>query len=257
MAHKRIERATKALCATSLALVLGLAAAGCSSGSTTSADGGAQSSGQTATVEKPACASGQEQATSLSGLKVGDTFAYGSYQGKSIGWQVLAVEDGKALVISQEGVDVKPFNAQRGEYVWKDSSLRSWLNGEFLSAAFDSAQKGEILTTEVVNGKNPYWATGGSEATQDKLFCLSIVEAEQYFGRDGDAMCWPSDYAASQGAYTDANGAACWWLRDSGYDVNAGESAADVNTEGFIFDSGAYVDHGTYCVRPAMWVSTK
>lgn len=257
MANKRFERVASALCATSLALVMGLSAAGCSGGSTATTAQDTQSTEQTATVEKPATASGQEQATSLSGLKVGDTFAYGSYQDKSIGWQVLAVEDGKALVISQEGVDVKPFNTERGEYVWKDSSLRSWLNGEFISAAFTSEQQANILTTKVKNEKNPYWATGGSKATEDKLFCLSITEAEEYFGREGDAMCWPSDYALSQGAYTDANGAACWWLRDSGYDVNQGESAADVNTEGFIFDSGAYVDHTTYCVRPAMWISTK
>lgn len=256
MDNMRIKRAASALCATSLALVMGFATVGCSSGST-AATTSTDDTQQTATVEKPTTASGQEEATSLSGLKVGDTFAFGSYQDKTIGWQVLAVEDGKALVIAQEGVDTKPFNTERGAYVWKDSSLRSWLNGDFINAVFSTEQQSKILTTKVKNEKNPYWSTGGSKATEDKLFCLSITEAEEYFGREGDAMCWPSDYAVSQGAYTDANGACCWWLRDNGYDVNQGEAAADVNSEGFIFDAGAYVDHTTYCVRPAMWVSTE
>lgn len=251
MLMKQTKRTATAACAVMLVLVMGFAGVGCSSGTA----GQSGDASQQATASKPETASGQEQATSLSGLAVGSTFAYGSYQDKSIGWQVLAVEGGKALVIAQEGIDVKQFNEERGEYVWKSSTLRKWLNGDFLSAAFTSEQQSKIVTTKVTNEKNPYWATGGSAATKDKLFCLSITEAEKYFGRDGDAKCYPSDYALSQGAYTDEDGGCCWWLRDAGYDVNMGESAADVNTTGFIFDSGAYVDKATYCVRPAMWVS--
>ncbi len=246
-------KAGRVFCAAMLAFTIGACGVGCSNSSTGTGSGSAQ---QTST-EKPETASGQEEATSLSGLKAGSTFAFGSYQGKSIGWEVLKVDGDKALVIAQEGVDVKKFNDERGKYVWKDSTLRTWMNGDFLDSAFSSEQKAKIATTSVANEKNPYWDTGGSEATEDKLFCLSITEAEEYFGRDGEAKCYPSDYAASQGAYTDGGGGCCWWLRDGGYDVNAGETAADVNTEGFIFDSGAYVDKDTYCVRPAMWVNMK
>ena len=258
MVHTNIKRVSSALVATSLALVIGLGTTACSGGSSSSAtstSGASQTTQATATVEKTASASGQEEVQSFANVKVGDTFAFGSYQGKSIGWQVLAVQDGKALIITQEGIDTKPFNTERDGIVWKDCSLRTWLNSDFLNDAFSADQQKKIATTTVVNAKNPYWSTGGSEETQDKLFCLSITEAEQYFDREGKAMCWPSDYALEQGAYTDSNGACCWWLRDSGYDVNQGEAAANVNTEGFIFDSGAYVDHSTYCVRPAMWVT--
>lgn len=236
------------VCCLMLACAMLACGFGCSGNTSTQGSGSSS---------KPQTASGQEEATSLSGLKAGSTFAFGSYQGKTIGWEVLKVDGDKALVIAQEGVDAKKFNEQRGSYVWKDSTLRTWLNGDFLDSAFSSDQKSKIATTSVENEKNPYWSTGGSEATEDKLFCLSITEAEEYFGRDGKAKCYPSDYAASHGAYTDDSGACCWWLRDAGYDVNQGESAADVNTEGFIFDSGAYVDKDTYCVRPAMWVNMK
>ncbi len=257
MATKQIKRSANKLCALILALVMCVAGVGCLSGCGSNAEGYTNTA-QDTSAEKPQTASGSEQVTSFSNLKVGDTFAFGTYQDKSIGWQVLAVEDGKALVITQEGVDVKAFNDERGEYVWKNSTLRKWLNGDFLNAAFTADQQKLIQTTDVVNDLNPYWATGGSKNTQDKLFCLSITEAEKYFGREGDAACWPSDYASTvEGIYTNNSGQCAWWLRDAGYDVNQGESAANVDPDGFIFDSGAYVDKASYCVRPAMWVTVQ
>lgn len=51
--------------------------------------------------------------------------------------------------------------------------------------------------------------------TMDHIFCLSINEAEHYFGSDNERQCNPTAFARKQGAYV-YNDCCFWWLRSPG-----------------------------------------
>jgi hypothetical protein len=106
--------------------------------------------------------------------------------------------------------------------------------------------------------KNKKYDTEAGNATRDKIFLLSINEANEYFASDEARMCVPTAYAIANGAYTNDNyrvdgEATCyWWLRSPGDDQR---SAVIVVSDGSVFSLGDLVFRGLACVRPAMWIS--
>ena len=70
---------------------------------------------------------------------VRDYIKFGSYPQtvkgivRPIEWQVLDVQDNKALLISKFGLDVQPYNNTKAKVTWDTCSLRSWLNKDFLN----------------------------------------------------------------------------------------------------------------------------
>ena len=197
---------------------------------------------------------------------VGDTVKFGSYEqdnntsnGKEvIEWIVLAKEGDKALVISDKALDCKPYNEEYEDATWENCTLRKWLNSTFLNNAFTSEEQALILTTNVVNDDNPNYGTSGGNNTQDKIFLLSIDEANKYFSKN-DRICAPTDYAIAHGAWTSdsyktsSGEASCWWwLRSPGYNQ---DGAAYVLDDGSVDFDGNYVDRDRGCVRPALWIT--
>lgn len=103
------------------------------------------------------------------------------YNGKEeIEWTILDEQGDKILVITSYFLDHKPFNEHESmEAVnWENSSLRKWLNDEFLYTAFTEEERNAILDTviEEADCGNP---------TTNKLFCLSRDEYEKYFAEGG------------------------------------------------------------------------
>ena len=204
----------------------------------------------------------------MKAANVGDTIKFGKYEqdnnlsnGKEdIEWDVLAKEDNRVLLISKYALDCKQYNTERTDITWETCSLRKWLDGTFMDSAFDGAEKSIVKKTKVSAEKNPNYSTDPGNATTDKVFLLSINEANKYFGSDEDRKCIPTEYAKANGAYTNSsytkNGVpTCWWwVRSPGY----GQAhAADVNADGSVHYLGTYVIDDCVCVRPAVWVSTK
>ena len=201
-----------------------------------------------------------------SGVKVGDTITFGSYEqdndltnGKeAIEWRVLAVEDGKALLLSKYGLDCQPYNASYTDVTWETCPLRKWLNSTFYGAAFSASDKARIAATTVSNPDNPASGISGGNTTKDKAFCLSIAEAKSYFSSYTDRSCAPTAYAVAQGAYqsssctVDGAGTCLWWLRSPGGNA---DYAAYVDYYGSVTSYGNYVDSGINAVRPALWVN--
>ena len=209
----------------------------------------------------------------LDGAKVGDMVLIGTYEqdndtsngAEDIEWRVLAVEDGKVLLISEYALDAHMFNSMASMLNdWDRSDLKSWLTGDFKSDAFTSDD------ASCFNGD---------------LFCLSVEEAYTYFLSDADRMCAPTAYAVAQGAWqsddheVNGRGACLWWLRSAGrnshsgnwlrrtggdvpscgcYDAPRADSdsyhAALVYADGDISLKGYYV-RDVYAVRPALWVN--
>lgn len=195
----------------------------------------------------------------LSKASVGDNIFFGSYEqdgdtsnGKEdIEWLVLAKENGKLLVISKYALDCQPYNSSDTDTTWEECSLRAWMNDDFLNNAFSADEQSKIVATNVSADKNPEYITDPGNATTDKVFLLSITEAEKYFSSVSARQCKPTKYAIANGAsvYNDDN--CWWWLRSPG---NTQHNAAGVKHGGSVHYYGNSVDRGDDCVRPALWI---
>ena len=193
---------------------------------------------------------------------VGNTIFFGSYEqdnntanGKEdIEWIVLAKEDGKALLISKYALDCQKFNTKNENVTWETCSLRNWLNNNFLNTAFSSDEQKMISTVTVTEDKNPSYRTDPGKNTEDKIFPLSITEAEKYFASDADRACAGTAYCYAQGAYkSSSNGNCMWWLRSPGnYYQNY---AVYVEPSGLVYHAGVDVDLWNRAVRPALWIN--
>ncbi|MBQ9879628.1 MAG: toll/interleukin-1 receptor domain-containing protein [Clostridia bacterium] len=201
--------------------------------------------------------------------KVGDIIVFGKYEqdndisnGKeAIEWIVLAKDSGKALIISKQALDCQQYNNEYLDITWEDSSLRRWLNGTFADNAFSNKEYTLILNTKVTADINPAYDTDPGNSTMDKIFLLSITEANLYFGSDEERICSPTDFAKAQGAF--GKDASEWWLRSPGIfsdrasrvigsSMLRGGSVVDC---GFVDTSGAYVNATYLAVRPALWIN--
>ena len=196
-------------------------------------------------------------------LHPGDTVVFGNYPQRGeaaepIEWTVLEVQDGRAMLISRYLLDMKTYYHTTENVTWETSSLRQWLNDEFLHTAFTAEEASAIMLTEVDNsdgqGNSEWDRSHGGKNTQDYLFLLSYREAfEQYYQEDGDRVCEATNYAVSRGAYTRGDrGAGWWWLRSPGYYQSRVEITGSDGTARSIENNRV-----AGCVRPVFWVDTE
>lgn len=193
-------------------------------------------------------------------VKVGGIIKFGNYpqnrkdKKEPIEWRVLAVEGGKALLISQYALDGKGYNEKYEATSWEECTLRNWLNTDFMNSAFSNTEQSLIQLSEVTADKNPrHYDTNQGYDTDDKIFLLSVKEAEQYFKNDEDRKCNPTKFAINNGACQN-EGQCWWWLRSLG---NYASSATYVNTGGSVSFDGNYVNIDIGSVRPALWINLK
>ena len=170
---------------------------------------------------------------------------------KPVEWQVLEIDGSKALLISRYGLDAKQYNSKNEDVTWDKCSLRAWLNNEFLNKAFTAEEQEKILMTAVKNPENPRFETEGGADTEDKVFLLSIEEANEYFDTGEARRVKPTEYAKANGCYED-EGYCWWWLRSPGFDQRC---AADVYSDGNVVEFGNYVSSDINAVRPAIWIN--
>ena len=201
----------------------------------------------------------------IKNAKVGDIVYFGTYEqdndtsnGKeNIEWLVLAKKDNKILVISDKALDCQPYNTSDDYVTWEKCTLREWLNNDFINAAFSDDEKAMIPTVTVSADSNLKYNTNPGNTTKDKVFLLSIVEAEKYFTSDEARMCIPTEYVISNVStsdeYTKDGKATCWWrLRSPGA---LQYYAAEVDFDGDVDEFGIDVDYDIGGVRPALWIS--
>ena len=157
---------------------------------------------------------------------------------------MLEVQGDKALLISRYAIEYEKYNTGYRNVTWDDCMLRTWLNQNFLNDAFSDDEKKKISTVTV----SPDQHSGG-KATQDKIFLLSVEEAEKYFGSNKARKCSPTDYVVSKGEEVKKFNGNCWWyLRAEG----SGRSRAIYVDEYGEID----LDKDTYicAIRPAIWI---
>ena len=153
-------------------------------------------------------------------------------------------------LLSEKILTAKGFDKNSNNY--KNSELRSYINGEFLNAAFSPSQKKYIADTEVDNSAQstmPYnygslspqeqadiWNNGvnqyACENTTDKIYLFSYKNASNTidFTKNGGQEGWlkrkPTDYSFACGLWCGDDNTILehtwWWLRSPYYkDRNA------------------------------------
>lgn len=143
-------------------------------------------------------------------LKGSSTSNYGDYElggchyfkYEPIRWRVLQNEGDQLFLLADSVLDQQQYGPKNKN--WKESSIRSWLNKEFLNTAFSEKEKKAIINSKIVTkdrGGNP--SNVAKEKTTDKVFLLSYEEAvnKKYgFSKrnkrvDVAAKMYSSDYA--------------------------------------------------------------
>ena len=200
-----------------------------------------------------------EKKSGLKNAKIGDTVTFGSYHGSSK-WKVLNKKDGKILLISEKCLDAMPYNTEREDVTWENSTIRAWLNGEFAEKAFSAKEFSSIASTKLDNPKNTrFGGAEGGNATTDKVFLLSYDEAKEYFPAEAKEKTGMTGYAQSKEIWyytfrVEEGPCWWWWLRSPGL----GQDMASIfycneNFFGGAANDGLTVE--TICaVRPAIWV---
>ena len=214
---------------------------------------------------------------------------FGEWRGMPVKWRVLSVEDGRALLISEDILAVRQYDGldeynnpdgpsdwENAEVTWADSDIRAWLNDDFLNEIFSMEEQKSILLSEIPNPDNMEYGTPGGKKTEDKLFLLSTDEATKYFkdyeDRIAEFMMEQADleyelkvygeyYDIDQDnlddyerytrdKYLNQKQEFLWWLRSPG---NSGYHAAFVHDYGYIYDIDFNVR--TFLgVRPALYI---
>ena len=189
--------------------------------------------------------------------RVGDRIPFGQYPQGANGdvqplmWRVLAVENGRALLITDKLIDYVRYDQSSANVTWETCTLRKWMNNDFISKAFSSSEQAQIAMVTNQNPDNPEYGTKGGKPTQDKIFALSIDEATRYFSSDSDRKAYTTDYAHKKG-FDSKDRSDYWWLRSPGGESS---SAASVFDDGIIDQYGNYVYYGEVAVRLAFWLN--
>lgn len=199
---------------------------------------------------------------------VGDTITFGSYEqdndlsngSEDIEWSVLAVDGNRVLVISKYVLDVQRYHESVSRVTWETSTIRGWLNNDFLNAAFNEEEQSMIPTVLVQNEDNPNHGTPGGNDTEDRVFLLSIHEASTYFHADNEARaCGATAYAIGQGLFFEEDthynplGGVNWWLRSPGEDPFAVATVTQNGRYEYHYYSATDITISGG-VRPAIWI---
>ena len=216
--------------------------------------------------ERAAEAYDRYQEADLKTADVEDYILFGMYEqdnvssnGKEyIEWRVLEKTGDSMLIISVYALDCQKYNEENANVTWETCSLRSWLNGDFLNAAFDPDEQKMIQKTNVTADKNPQFSTAPGNSTEDMVFLLSASEVEAYESLDYARKCQVTEYCIAQGVYKkgtyrlSADDICWWWLRSPG---RYSSYAAYTLTNGAVYCNGRSVDSGQGAVRPVLWIN--
>ncbi len=192
--------------------------------------------------------------------EVGDIITFGRYEQDQVKengadpltWRVLDKQDGKVLIITEHLIDELPYHA----IYWKHSPINGFLNGSFLND-FTPEEKAMLVKIRVQPDPHPDAPdTDQGSSFEEKVFLLSVDEAEKYFADDADRVSDLTAYTIWFGDFDEKYGAKPgdsypWWLRTAYWNGSSSASIAAVDENGRIIVK----PHWWNCaLRPACWI---
>lgn len=167
-----------------------------------------------------------------------------------IKWRVLHYENSEAFLLADAILDSQPYHSENEEIDWEKSSIRAWLNNEFINKAFSNEENKAINTVELINKDNSKYGTQGGKNTSDKLFLLSLSEVDEteeskeYGFWDKKTRKCKNDNFSEETYF--------WWIRSPG---NSSHDAAGVYYYGWVFGYGYDVQEPAGGIRPALYLN--
>ena len=168
-----------------------------------------------------------------------------------IKWRVLKItEEGELLVISASIVTKMAYHNRRIPITWEECDLRQYLNENFYKK-FSEEDRERIVESTTRTNFNERYLTAGGAICKDKIFVLSIKEAEVLFKNNIERI---SKYK---------NTPDFWWLRSPGqYSVNTAfvNSGGAIDYEGessvYSYENNKmkHVGYRALGVRPVMYI---
>ena len=172
---------------------------------------------------------------------------------ESIKWNILKVENGKALIITDKIIDAMCFDHYSSDY--NESEIRRWLNNDFYERTFNDEEKELIEKSFVDNSLESTMDDNNKNVcknTKDKVFLLSVYEAKGYYRDEHERIAQGTEYALRKGLgvnLLDDNSP--WWLRSPDIDDYCIDARC-VSSDGCI--PGEDVRCPDCGVRPALWI---
>lgn len=201
-------------------------------------------------------------------MQTGEKLLFGKFE-----WRVLAVQDDRALIITESIIEQRPYHDAYVTTTWADCALRRYLNGDFYQG-FSPEEQSSVIPVLNQNHDNRWYGTAGGADTQDYVFVLSLEEVCRYFGdsleklynKGKNQRYWferKDENNSKRIAHLQENGWGWWWwLRSPG---RVGVKAAYIfGTDGNIGIQGNNILKGnlsdgkcTGGIRPALWLTIR
>ncbi len=176
---------------------------------------------------------------------------------KDLEWYVLTKEKDRALLVTKDCIDFMHWAYwDESKDGWKKSSIRRFLNEDFLSSAFHKEERDLILPeTNPADIRTHQKATPtdweiSEEKVTDQVFLLDPYQADIYFLNDEQRRALPTAYVLSKGG----NEKKDWWLRTLTFRPDYSVPYATL-----VWPEGKISHYGFDCifeemVRPVIWV---
>ena len=170
----------------------------------------------------------------LKKVKVGEIIGFGNMD-----WIVLKKNKKKQriLLYKKTAKGHVPFNKTgEGTVTWETSTVRTWLNNDFINEYLYEEEAAMLIPVKVKNTPNMIYGTDSGRDTIDKVFLMSYDEFLLY------------QYKLNKKT------ASSWWLRTSGKTKN---TMAFVYNDRSVMAEGFDVTTDKITLKPMMWVNLK
>lgn len=133
---------------------------------------------------------------------IGEGSDYAFTGGAPLEWEVLFESGDTLVMISRDILRLMPYSANPGDG-WADSTLRSWLNGPFLDAAFPDEERALLVPRTGPDGATDL----ASLLTPREALRAIATGWDMRTGCTGLAKCWMAYESSVEDWHH-------WWLRD-------------------------------------------
>ena len=175
----------------------------------------------------------RDDATSVINYPSGEGYRY--FKWEPVKWKVLEVSDDDIFVMAEQTLDCQKYDSSKYSSVtWETSTLRKWLNEQFIGQAFSAEEQKLIKQTNVTNPRNSVYSIDGGKNTTDQIYILSEEEVQNTkygfcqitngFSQTRNPAA--SDYSYSKGTHYSEFAAdsrekgSYWWIRTPGQSLS-------------------------------------